>query len=70
MKLIKVMITSLIGTAIRLNIDKTVNTFAGVSLSFPYSAAYTAKITIEEKIGNMFISTSTYVLIINVLRLS
>lgn len=51
--------TNLIGVEIRLKIDNTVKTFAGVNLSVPSWAAKTAKITIDEKMGSIFIRTST-----------
>jgi hypothetical protein len=53
------MTTNLIGVAIKLNIERTVNTLEGVNLAEPYYAEYTAKITIEAKIGSIFINTST-----------
>jgi len=59
MKVMTVMITNLMGTAMRLKIEMTVYTLEEVRLSCPFMAEYTPKMMIEEKIGNMFMITST-----------
>ncbi len=65
-----VIMSNLIGVAMRLKIDNTVYTLAAVKLYCPLSAEYSPKMIIEANIGSMFMTTSMNVRYISCLKLN